>query len=855
MSWSFGTPILERAADPRAARSAVLVVLLAVLALVFPLAAPSFAINDDSQDTSATSPLSRVGSVGLAGSDLVESSSATGGLGTLALASDVDRSDSVHGMLELQAISPMVVRPDDAVTVQVKITNTSKSTIKDASVSLELLTHRFTSRTGIAQWAGQGEQTSLPVTLVKKQEIADPIKAGESVTARIKFAASDLRLIGGLDGWGPRGISVRLGGEQKKKVNANLDVVRSYLLWYSAPADTEPSLSLATTALLTGPAVDPLEHASARATYLAATAPDSRLQHVLSAVSGSKHVSLALDPALISGVSISATTPILEEEGPEVTSIPTEPAPGEDAEGSTGAGTEEPTAGATPTIPTGDSPATDPTPTPAPTAEADQFVPSSEQVHSEQWLSAFRSAAKGRELFALPSYDADWTTYSNSGTRVPEFRAREYKVLDGLDLSGSLAWPTSQSMSTRTVETALDSDRPWVIAEGDSAQPTTTLSYTPDAAYTVETKTGESRVLVSEPTLVSLIEDPGTNNPISARQRFIAELAMIARERPSDLRNIVIAMDRSWNPDPEVAKAQFGAIPALPWVTTTDISAIAAGDAESTQTYTLPAVSMGLQALEPSVFNKLRSDLRKIEDLAGVVADPDALTSPFRSATRAATSVAWISDVTAHDRAVVNLESATQAALDGISVVTGSDINMISTGSEIPVTVQNNLNQDVTIQVRLRPNDVRLQAKDSPTLTIPSGGSESVRVPVTAVGSGNVVVAVEIRDAEGTYAATAGEFNVRVRADWENVGTGVVAALLALLLGGGIWRTVKRGRSERRTSPDDTAAAIAMVEAEAEGGPAADTDLRLTHPRYVADAHSAAKAQSPQSPTETSEKE
>ena len=39
---------------------------------------------------------------------------------------------------------------------------------------------------------------------------------------------------------------------------------------------------------------------------------------------------------------------------------------------------------------------------------------------------------------------------------------------------------------------------------------------------------------------------------------------------------------------------------------------------------------------------------------------------------------------------------------------------------------------------------------------------------------------------------------MRVRADWENVGTAIVGVLLALGLAFGLWRTIRRGQSERR---------------------------------------------------------
>jgi len=887
------------AADARRARSAVLVVLLALVALVLPLAVPGLGaralaaplIPDDPSVNPVSSPFSqylseKVQSVGLPGiiqdAQDVDAHSDPAG--------SVNRADSINRMLELQTVSPTVVRPDDSVTVQVKVTNTSAKPIVDPVVSVELMNYRFSSRTMLARWSDEGIQTNLPVTVVTSQEVKDPIKPGESVTVRLRFEAADLHLIGGIDGWGPRGIAVKLAGTQNKTFEPALDVVRTYLLWYSAPDDTAPSLNISTAAILNGPAVNTLTEAQARATYLAAAAADSRLSHVLDAVAGAKHVSLVVDPAVVLGVQNAATSsPSTDDSAPagdsEADSGQPNPSnstnqtdsPGDGATTSTGdstasnsatagsaANTSSSSGSSAGTSDSADSPAVDPDSAPNATDQSGSpdsaFQPSAEQLRATQWLTIFSTTSTGRELFALPDFDADWNTYAQAGALMPEYSSAQKSAntssassapshtasanpFTGLTLSNTLAWPTANALSTGVIENAARSGRHWVIAEGDAATPTVTLPYTPDSAFTLETAAGSSRIMVAEPVLDELLAHPGTDNPISARQRFVAELAMIARERPSQLRNVLIALDRTWDPNPVVAAAQLEVIPSLPWLTTSDVAGLADSTIESAQSFAVPEAPSAAPLLDPTIFAELRTSVRKVEDLSSIAEDPAALVAPFRTAMRALTSTSWRSDVAGQRVAIGNLRSATKDALGAITVAAGSDINMISTGSEVPITVENNLNQDVSVKVRLRANDPRLQSKDTDTLTIPAGGSQSIRVPVTAVGSGNVVVSVDIYDAEGNFATTAGEFNVRVRADWENVGTGIVATLLVLLLGGGIWRTVKRGRSERRTTPTDTAATIALVEAEAEGGPSADTELKHVNPQYVADAENMAEAE------------
>lgn len=134
------------------------------------------------------------------------------------------------------------------------------------------------------------------------------------------------------------------------------------------------------------------------------------------------------------------------------------------------------------------------------------------------------------------------------------------------------------------------------------------------------------------------------------------------------------------------------------------------------------------------------------------------------------------------------------AGAEAVDVSTNPDINLISTGSEIPLTVRNRFDQDVSVTVRLMPSESTLQVTDTVSVIVPAYSSTGIRVPVEAAGSGDVTVAIDILNDNGDVARSAQPFTVRVRADWENTGTLVLGALLVLLLGGGIIRTLRRGR-------------------------------------------------------------
>ena len=66
--------------------------------------------------------------------------------------------------------------------------------------------------------------------------------------------------------------------------------------------------------------------------------------------------------------------------------------------------------------------------------------------------------------------------------------------------------------------------------------------------------------------------------PFAVAQRFLAETAMIAAERPSLLRSIVVAPPRQWNPPPGLAGQLLADTVAAPWLRPVSLPRLAATD-------------------------------------------------------------------------------------------------------------------------------------------------------------------------------------------------------------------------------------------------------------------------------------
>lgn len=418
--------------------------------------------------------------------------------------------------------------------------------------------------------------------------------------------------------------------------------------------------------------------------------------------------------------------------------------------------------------------------------------------------------ATDREVFALPSRDADLTALAAAGYPFPE----EPRLTGSISTwRTDLAWPVEDSPDVTTLTTVAAGGASSVVTAPGALPPSSPLTYTPTGRTSLSTATGSLTALVPDSRLSAQLTSSASESPVAARQRLIAELAVVSRERPAEARHLLLTVPRDWAPDPAVAQAQIAALASTPWTRLRPVSTLI-GAAGTDVARTAPTESKKPEgAISSSQLDQLDSAVAEVDTFAQVVADPAALVGPVEDAARAATSVAWRTDPARRSTAVAGVVDLADAIRASVSVITAKNFNIISTGSQIPVQVVNTLDQAVTLKIALDTDDPRLVAEKSVTVTIGPGEEAREQIPVRAVGSGDVRVTAQVVTLDGTVLGSAEPFEVRVRADWENMGTAVVAGLLVVLLGGGIWRTVHRGRSDRRVSADS----VGLVEPADEG--------------------------------------
>jgi hypothetical protein len=368
-----------------------------------------------------------------------------------------------------------------------------------------------------------------------------------------------------------------------------------------------------------------------------------------------------------------------------------------------------------------------------------------------------------------------------------------------------ITWPAGVA-DRRTAELAAATGASAVVLPSGAMTPSSDLTYTPSARADIPLADGTElpAVLVDErasavlagrllPRATTAETSSAPLDDLTVRQLLLAETAVVARERPSDPRALVLALRRDFTGDATALGQTLAVLTSAPWVAPTTLDQLLGLDASTLQRSPLPAEEVSKTELDARDLARMQAVRDDAAAFATATADPAAFLAPVDDALTPALSAAWRGNPTGRDGLIRDVQRDVAGLDTAVVAMPSSTLNLINSSANIPVHVRNDLDVDVTLRVELDPSDPRLQAREGVPLTVPARSQATAQVPVRAVGSGDLPVDIELRTPAGHLVSKPTELNVRVRADWENVGTAVVAGLLVVLLVAGLVRTVRRG--------------------------------------------------------------
>ena len=147
---------------------------------------------------------------------------------------------------------------------------------------------------------------------------------------------------------------------------------------------------------------------------------------------------------------------------------------------------------------------------------------------------------------------------------------------------------------------------------------------------------------------------------------------------------------------------------------------------------------------------------------------------------------------------VLAIATPVEAALPPaqVFVVSGSDINIVSRESKIPVSVQNNYDRQVRIRVHTSSPDPAVNAVKYVSLTIPANSRKDALIPISILSGGEYKLKVWLTTFTDIRIGQTVSMKLTVNPDIEVMIIVIFGTIIAILLGLGVLRMTRRNKSE-----------------------------------------------------------
>ncbi|MGO1593196.1 MAG: DUF6049 family protein [Ancrocorticia sp.] len=442
-------------------------------------------------------------------------------------------------------------------------------------------------------------------------------------------------------------------------------------------------------------------------------------------------------------------------------------------------------------------------------------------------LSDFEGTAD-TEVFLTPIYDADTTALTHAGAEemIQQAYSSSEALAEELEMSADTDVAFVSGKTDQNTMNALDEAGVEGVLLSDQTIPQTGFSYaTASARTSIQAGDVQMPGLAVDSLVSSALagqigegEESAELSALDSQQMVLGLSALTYRERPNDPRAMVLAIDRA-------GLTEFGGDPAAPSpsssLTEEDISGTIEALMEAS--WVDPHTVSDLIALEPSVaerealpekeanpgeiteaqIDQLSQAQKNIGWYANVSEDPSLIADPTQATVQKAFATCLRGQNSVRQELIGSLENLSSQFSDSLNVQPSSTINVISEATELPLHVRNDLPLSAGVVIQINSHDNRLVPKQDVAVSLPAEGTSDVAVPVEARGSGNVQVEVRILDPAGNVIGPSQTVQIRVRADWENVGTLVIAVGLAGIFSFGIVRSLRRGRQHAPVDPKE----------------------------------------------------
>lgn len=370
---------------------------------------------------------------------------------------------------------------------------------------------------------------------------------------------------------------------------------------------------------------------------------------------------------------------------------------------------------------------------------------------ASSWLAAVRQAAGTQSAvataYALPDATAlERAQMDQTVVEATERAAADVSAEVRTSVDEVLAWPAGGLTTPGAMRLFRDGGATGILLSDAALPANPGLTYTPDGFTTW----GGLPVTLADSGLSAALTMPqGTRaQALLARQRFLAELGMIAGELPDAPRSVVAAPDPLWSPRTSFLRQTLRALDQVSYARLVSLASARRQAAEVPRTRIPYGPQQRGLELSREYLAVITDQQRAARRFEAILSEPTDLG--YEQSVMRQTAGAWRTD----EQGGIALQRTVSEQLDALT----SDVRVATTGTftlpgdtgRIPVTVANDLDQDVTVGIRLETTEqARLQSPEIAPFEVEAGRKVSLEVEAKVIGSGTLPVRIQLTTPNG----------------------------------------------------------------------------------------------------------
>ncbi|MEU0564174.1 DUF6049 family protein [Nonomuraea sp. NPDC005983] len=433
-------------------------------------------------------------------------------------------------------------------------------------------------------------------------------------------------------------------------------------------------------------------------------------------------------------------------------------------------------------------------------------------ANAAAWLADIRQSLANVPVVATPYADPDVTALAHQGLdtqtgRAMELGAQEARRLIKPDVQTSTNWPAAGVLDADALDLlavgkpkVAKTDR--VLLNSANLPTQTPVTFTPDAATTLDSVNGPVTALVADTELSKLFEPvPGVpGSAVLSKQRFIAETALIASEPGQTTpRQLVVAPSRRWDPNPQLVKTLLDTADRLPWLTLTPLSSLKATKTSTPRAPLTYTEENRKDELGAKYLGRVKEVAAKAHATASITGQQE---SDFDASVLRLASSGWRNTTRTGRAATKLVNEAVDKRIDGISIA-GADPDQPRTlagrDGVVPISVKNTLDDPVYVFIDVKsdnPELLHVKFDQTEPQKILSQQSATVQVEMTALTSGDATVTVQLSTVDHKPYGEPRKLTIR-STGYTGVALVIVGGALTVMLAAVVTRVLRR-RSQRR---------------------------------------------------------